>query len=101
MKKTIFALGYALLLAPLTAFGAVDSPEKVVGVIEKASVWLYNILIAGSVVMIIIAAFNFLGSGGSEEKVTKAKNQVIYAVIAVAVAILATSVQKLIQDFLQ
>lgn len=88
-----------LLFFPLTAFAAIDTPEKVVGLVEKLSVWLYNFLIAASVVMILIAAFNFMNSGGDEEKVRTARKQMIYAVIAVAVAIIASGVPKLVQDF--
>ncbi len=101
MKNKISKIIVAASLLPFLAFAQVDSPEKVVDLISKVSVWLYNILIAASVVMIIVAAFNFLGSGGDQEKVTKAKQQIIYAVIAVAVAILATGIIKLVQDFLK
>jgi cell division protein FtsW (lipid II flippase) len=100
MKNKISKIMIAASLFPLLASAAVDSPEKVVDLVSTLSVWLYNILIAASVVMIIIAAFNFLSSGGDQEKVTKAKQQIIYAVIAVAVAILATGIIKLVQDFL-
>ena len=100
MKNKIQKIIAAASLFPLLASAAVDTPEKVVGLIDTLAVWLYNILIAASVVMIIIAAFEFLNSGGDQEKVTKAKERIIYAVIAVAVAILATGIIKLVQDFL-
>jgi cell division protein FtsW (lipid II flippase) len=100
MKNKIFKIITAASLFPFLAFAQVDSPEKVVDLVNTLAVWLYNILIAASVVMIIIAAFNFLSSGGDQEKVTKARQQIIYAVIAVAVAILATGIIKLVQNFL-
>jgi len=90
----------ATLAAPLAAAAAVDTPDKVITIINKFGGWLYGALLALAVVFIIYAAFLFLTSGGDAEKVGKAKKQLIYAVVAVATAILATGVIKLVQILL-
>jgi len=97
----------ATLAAPLAAAAAdeygregVDTPEKVITIINKFGGWLYGALLALAVVFIIYAAFLFLTSGGDAEKVGKAKKQLIYAVVAVATTILATGVIKLVQILL-
>ena len=97
----------ATLAAPLAAAAAdedgregVDTPEKVITIINKFGGWLYGALLALAVVLIIYAAFLFLTSGGDAEKVGKAKKQLIYAVVAVATTILATGVIKLVQILL-
>jgi len=46
-------------------------------------------ILAIAVIMILIAAFNFLTGGGNEEKITAARNYLIYALVGVGVALLA------------
>ncbi|MFH1192950.1 MAG: hypothetical protein V1656_01375 [Candidatus Jorgensenbacteria bacterium] len=58
--------------------------------------WMWGILLALAVIFILYSAFLFLTSGGNEEKVKAAKNYLIYAVVAVAVGILATGIVALV-----
>jgi hypothetical protein len=44
---------------------------------------------AVAVIMIIISGFNYITSGGDSNKVAAAKNTLIYAVIGIAIAVLA------------
>ncbi len=87
-------------LAPSLAAAAIDTPEKVVATINKFGGWLYTALLAIAVIFIIFAAFTFLTAGDDAEKVGKAKQQLIYAVLAVGIAILATGIIKLVQTLL-
>ncbi len=63
--------------------------------------WFYALILALAVVFILIAAFNYLTAAGDEEKLKKAKGYLTYAVIAVAVAILATSFVGLTRALLE
>jgi len=58
--------------------------------IVKAVVQIIS-YIAGAVavIMIIISGFNYITSGGDSNKVAAAKNTLIYAVIGIAIAVLA------------
>jgi hypothetical protein len=42
-----------------------------------------------AVIMVLVGGFRYITSGGSSEKVTSAKNTILYALIGVAVAALA------------
>ena len=58
--------------------------------------WLFIILLIGAVIIIIIAAWTFLTAGGDTEKTKKARDYIIYALIAIVVAFLAKAVVVLI-----
>jgi Type IV secretion system pilin len=62
--------------------------------------WLFYFLIALAVVFIVIAAYKYLTSSGDPEKVKGANNTIIYAAIAVAVALLAQAIPLVVSSFL-
>lgn len=99
VKIFILTAAITVMIMPIFAF-AIDSPEDVIEVIEKLSGWMYSVLIALAVIFIILAAYQFLMAGGDSEKVTKAKNSILYAVLAVTVAVLATGIVKIVEDLL-
>jgi hypothetical protein len=68
----------------------------VVGVIKTVTNWMFGILLLAAVVFLIFAAFLYLTSGGDEEKRKKATHYVTYAVIAVAIGVLAYSIVALV-----
>ena len=100
MKKKLSYLITVTTLLPFIASAAIDSPDKIIELVTKVGGWLYSGLIAIAVVVIIYGAFEMLFSGGDTEKFKKGKNVVLYVVVAVAVAVLATGVIKLIQQLL-
>jgi uncharacterized membrane protein len=62
--------------------------------------WMFYFLIALSVIFIVIAAYRYLTASGEPEKVKKATNTIIYAAIAVAVALLALAIPSIVANFL-
>jgi len=62
--------------------------------------WLGGIILGIAVIMIIYAAFTFLTAGGSEEKLTTARNTLIYALVGVIVALLAFALPAVVRTFL-
>ncbi len=80
-------------VGPTTVGGLVDVLRNVVR-------WVYIIFFVIAVMFILFAAFNYLTAGGEAEKVTKAKNQLIYAVVAIVVALLAVGFETIIRNFL-
>lgn len=54
--------------------------------IVKVLSWIVGI---AAIIMIIVSGFKYITSGGDAGKVTSAKNTLIYALIGVAVAVLA------------
>jgi len=85
-----------VLILPLTAFADVTSLSDVQKVLERVAGFLYTIFFIVAAIFIIVGAFTFLTAQGDEEKVTKAKKMIMYAVVAIVVALLATSVKVIV-----
>jgi len=98
-----------LAFAPLMAHGAQNtrvqtgppdpaftSFEDLIKIVDKFLGWLFTILIILSAIFIVMAAFYYLTAGGDEEKVKKAKDRLIYAIVAIAIALVATSVKYVV-----
>lgn len=62
--------------------------------------WIFTILVVLTVIFILWAAYNYLTSGGDEEKIKKANHQLLYAAIAMIVAILSRGLPFLVGQFL-
>jgi len=60
--------------------------------------WIYIVFFVIAIVLILLAAFTYLTSGGDPAKVTSAKNQLIYAAVAVAIAILSYSFVSIVNS---
>ncbi len=60
--------------------------------IDSVSGWATGLLIALSVLFVIYAAFLYLTAGGDPKAVDSAKNIIIYAVIAIVIALMANVV---------
>lgn len=61
----------------------------VIDIFKTISGWMLGILIALAVIFLIYAAFLYLTSGGEQESLTRAKNFLVYALIAIGVGLLA------------
>ena len=94
MKKILASLSLGLLLLPMVALAQSppSDPGTVVNTIQTLIDWLFYILILAAVVVIIMAAYNFLTAAGDPDKVSKARNYIIYALIALVVAFLARAI---------
>ena len=103
------ALTGIMLLTPVLAFGQfntnvpttnITSLSAVESVITKIVNWLTGLFFVAVILFIFYAAFLYLTSAGDEEKVKKAKDQLLYSVIAIAVALLAGTMRYIVQSIL-
>ncbi len=117
IKKRIsllFVLFFAglLIILPLSQVEAVEG-RKITGglsnplqadnfaeLIEDIIEWLVSIGMVIAVVMIVYSGFLFMVSGGSEEKVTKAKRTLIWSLIGLAVLLVGRGWISIIQELL-
>lgn len=74
--------------------GAID-------IVARGASWLLYIVIALAVVFIIYAGFLYLTSGGDENKIKSAKEYIIYAVVGVAIALVARGLVMLVQTLIR
>ncbi|KKU91599.1 MAG: hypothetical protein UY23_C0001G0205 [Candidatus Jorgensenbacteria bacterium GW2011_GWA1_48_11] len=58
---------------------------------------IYIIFFVIAAIYIILAAFTYLGAGGDEEKVKSAKNKLIFAIVAIVVALIAIGASGLVR----
>lgn len=82
------------MFATTTIASVADVESTLNSIVAK----MFGLILVLGVAVIIWSAFTFLTSGGDEEKVGKAKKILLYAVIAVAIAILAGGVPELIKS---
>ena len=102
MKK-ILALIFFFAIMLIGAQGAlaqvIDIPNPlgpegstIPGLVSKIAGWLLNIGLAVSTIVILWAALVFMTSGGNEKRVTQARQTLWYAIIGLAVLLLAKSI---------
>jgi len=100
MKKTIFALIAItfLISSPLLVSADLDqipvpgpTQTSISGLLTKALQWIFNITIFLAAIFLVFAGIMYVTSGGDQDKVKKALNTLMYALIGVAVAVLAKS----------
>lgn len=113
-NKSIIAINIAIislmLLANIAAAveipgvpGAPGSTLTVTGwfgILNQVVSWVYRIFFVVAALFIIIAAFYYLTAQGNPEKVGEAKNMIIYAVVAIVVALIAVGIDVMIRTFL-
>jgi len=78
----------------------ISSIDDILTIISNITLWMYRILLAIVVIFVLMAAFTFLTSGDNVNNIKKAKNQILYAAIAVVIAILSFSVSTIITNVL-
>ncbi|MBI4087700.1 MAG: hypothetical protein HY434_02615 [Candidatus Liptonbacteria bacterium] len=60
--------------------------------------WLFTFLVIAAVVFVLIAAFKYLTAAGDPEKVKGASHQLIYAAVAIVVALFARGVPLIVSS---
>jgi len=107
MKKKLLALAtISLLVLPVAILAQeptttiptiVTAPGDIIVIIERVANWFFAILLAVALLFILIAAFQFLTSGGDPGKVQTARQALTYALIGIAVAFLAKGLVMLVK----
>ncbi|MBI4134385.1 MAG: hypothetical protein HY475_03110 [Candidatus Terrybacteria bacterium] len=83
-------------LLPLTVLAAAPTGvprtlQDLYSVVCGASNWLFAFVMVIAVVAFLYGAILFFSTGGSEQQVSRARQVITYAVVGVAVAVLARS----------
>lgn len=80
--------------APISNF------EGVRAVLITIAQWMFGILMALGIVMILYSAFLYLFSGGDDTRISTARKTLTYAVVALVIAVLAGGVGVLVQNLI-
>ena len=78
-----------------------DTPEKVENLFWSIADWFFTIFLIVAVIAIIYTAFMYLTSTGDPTKLKKARTSLTFAIVAIAIAILAAGIPTLIQNLLE
>lgn len=97
---SIFILSAVILTVAAPIFAQVESLtfRDVVRILNRLANWMFIILLAVAVIMIIIAAYKYLTAGGDESKVSSAHKTLIYALVAIGVGLLAKGLIFLVAE---
>jgi len=104
LKKAAIGIGLGLTILPFLALAQagqvpgpiITRPEQIQNLIEWVMNFIAGFIITIAIIMLLFSAFLYLTAGGSEDRVGKAKNYLIYAIIGIVVAVLAFSVKPFI-----
>lgn len=104
MKKILTSLVLAGFLAvPVIGLAQPAVPtgyEAVFTTINRLINYLFWILIFGAAIVIALAAFTFLTAAGDVDKTKKARDYILYALVAVVVGFLAKGIVALVARML-
>ncbi len=83
------------------ATGPLQSVCNVIGLVNNILFWFSTLFWIFAGIFVFYAAFLYLTARGDENQVSKAHHQLIWAVVAIAIALLAGGLPYLVFTFLQ
>lgn len=98
-----------MFFAPVLAHGVTISltptptePPQIdpIQLLRTIITWLFGFLIVVVVLMVMISAYLFVTAGGNPEQVGKARNWLVYALIGLAIGVLARGLVALVLQIL-
>jgi hypothetical protein len=96
-----FLFGGFLSVFSVFAQGEVSYKDlDVFQMIDRITVYAAYLLLIVGVIVIVIAGYNFVLSEGDPDKVKKAKDMIIYAMVGIAVALSARAIVGLVRHIL-
>jgi hypothetical protein len=94
----IFLIVALLIIPALVSAQPFTAPNiGIINALRSLINWFFTVVIIVSVIFLIIAAFTFLTAQGDPEKIRKARQFVIYALIGIAIAVGAIGLVVLVQ----
>ncbi|MBI4993576.1 hypothetical protein HZC33_01270 [Candidatus Wolfebacteria bacterium] len=78
----------------------VKSASDVYNILGKIVSWMYTIFFIVSVFFVLLAAFKFLTAEDDPEKIKGATKSIMWAAVAVVVALLSVGFGKIIESFI-
>lgn len=85
---------------PPIAKGPITGPGNIVSIINNVLLYFSAVFWIAAAGFVFYAAYLYLTAAGNEERVKKAKNQLLYAVIAMVIGLMAEGAPYLICAFL-
>jgi hypothetical protein len=78
----------------------IEQPGDIFKILVRIVQYVYTIFFVVAVIFIIIAAFNFLTGGDNPEKIKSAQKQILWASVAIAIALLSLGAAQIIKNLI-
>jgi hypothetical protein len=78
----------------------IEQPGDIFKILTRIVQYVYTIFFVVAVIFIIIAAFNFLTGGDNPEKIKGAQKQILWAAVAIAIALLSLGAAQIIKNLI-
>lgn len=78
----------------------VETFQDVLRVLNRVVDWMFTFLLITAVILVMLAAYNYLFAAGDQDKIKKAHLMITYAAVAIAVGLLARSVEFIVRGLL-
>jgi hypothetical protein len=101
ISKVSIGLGALSLIMPVLASAQFQSGSTVQQVFSLGCTivnLLFAVLIFATIFFVVLAAFKYLTAGGDPEKVKAASHQLLFAAIAIVVALLAKGLPSIVNS---
>lgn len=83
---------------PVTGIRSLDDVSRILVTLVN---WVTGLFFVAAILFLFWAAYLYLRAAGNPENLTKAKEQLIYSVVAITVALLAGSVRFIVENILR
>ena len=100
-KAYIAAAATGLSALPLVALAQPRNVQDVINIVNAIVGWFETIVFAIAIIMILVAAFQFLTAAGNEEKVATARKSLVWGLVGIAVALFARVAKEFVTNALQ
>ena len=80
--------------------GEIDAFEDVLCVMDTIADWMFTLLLALSTIFFLYAAFLYMNSGNEPSNLEKARHQLLYGAIALAIGMLSKGIAFVIAELL-
>lgn len=105
IKNIVFGVAVAATtfedaIRTMAADSPIDSTDDIFRVLSDVVQYIYTIFFIVAVIFILFAAFSFLMAKGDPEKINSARNQILWACVAIAIALVSVGVAAIINNFL-
>jgi len=99
---------FALLLAPAVlavvpgepVSTGINTPQEVYNAINRVAKFLFNAFLGLAVILLIVAALFYLAAAGNQTQLDRAKNILIYSIVAIVIALVAGGVTSFIKGII-
>jgi len=78
----------------------ITSPQDFIDRLDIIARWLMTILFVVAAIFIVAAAYRFVTSGGDPASVASARQSLLYALVGVAVAVLAWALVQIVKNII-